>query len=709
MTLPFSTVIRPGRNAWRAADAARAAVLIDAGQYFGAVREALLKAQSTAFIIGWDLDSRTRLVGEDGRADDGYPEGLIDFLTALVERRPKLLIHLLVWDYSILYANERELFPSSLQWRTPPQIRFCLDDHLPLGASQHQKMVVIDDAVAFSGGLDITDRRWDTREHRLDDPRRVDLAGAPYPPFHDVQAVVDGAAATALAELARMRWTNGACQRVPPLRPAGDPWPQSIAPDLTDISLGIARTQPAIDDDKEIHEVETLFFDMADAAERYVYIENQYLTSQSFAERLARRMTERPDLEVVLVTPKHAHSWLEEQTMQVGLSRFMQIFADNGVRERVRLLYPRVCNQGDSIDTMVHSKVMIVDDRILRVGSANLNNRSFGVDSECDLALQASNADHCRSIARIRDRLVGHFCGVSATDVATALAQTGSLIKAVESFRNNSHCLAPVPISPGEDGGIAALREIGDPERPIAAPEFAKTFVGERPPARRVRQFVKVIAVGLFLVLLMLLWTFTPLASLTDPQTIRDYFSAIAVVPAAPAIVLAVFVTAGLLVFPVTLLIAATAATFGPWLGFAYATAGAIASAIATYGVGALVGRRTLENLLGPGVNRIRRSITRHGVFAVATVRMVPIAPFTVINLAAGASRIPFADYVFGTLLGMLPGLALMSALGHQIFNVLTAPTLLNIGLFVLAIVAWIAASLGTQALLTWFRRRRRA
>jgi phosphatidylserine/phosphatidylglycerophosphate/cardiolipin synthase-like enzyme/uncharacterized membrane protein YdjX (TVP38/TMEM64 family) len=700
-------LIRPGRNAWRAERADRAAVLTDAGQYFGAVREALLKARSTVFLVGWDLDSRTRLVGESGRADDGYPEGLIDFLTALVERRPRLRVHLLVWDYSILYASERELVPVAyLRWRTPPQIRFCLDDNLPLGASQHQKMVVIDDALAFSGGLDITDRRWDTREHRLDDDRRVDLAGAPYPPFHDVQAMVDGPAAAALARLARMRWTHSACERVPPLRPKGDPWPESIVPDLSNVSLGIARTQPAIDDESDVREVEALFMDMADAAERCVYIENQYLTTRSFAERLARRMIARPDLEVVLVTPKRAHSWLEEQTMQAGLGRFMQVFTEHGVQERVRLLYPNVSDGTRNIDTMVHSKVMVVDDRMLRVGSANLNNRSFGVDTECDLVFEASNADHGRQIACVRDRLVGHFCGVNENEIADTVAQTGSLIKATELFEPNKHCLAPITLDLNNAASITVLQEIGDPERPIAAPEFAKTFVGERPPARRLRRFWKVIALGLFVVGLLLAWRLTPLASLANPHTIRAWFGAIELVPAAPVIVLAVFVVAGLLVFPVTLLIAATAATFGPWLGFVYATIGALASAITTYGVGAMIGRRTLQNVIGPRLNRIRRTIVRQGVLAVAAVRMVPIAPFTVVNLAAGASRIPFADYVIGTLLGMLPGLALMSALGHQIFNVLTAPTPLNVALFILAIVAWIAASLGIQALLTWSRRR---
>ena len=103
---------------------------------------------------------------------------------------------------------------------------------------------------------------------------------------------------------------------------------------------------------------------------------------------------------------------------------------------------------------------------------------------------------------------------------------------------------------------------------------------------------------------------------------------------------LGVFVVAGLLVFPVTVLIAATAATFGPWLGFAYATAGALASAVVAYGVGALAGRQTLEDVMGPRLNRVRRTIARRGVLAIAAIRMVPIAPFTLVNLVAGASKI---------------------------------------------------------------------
>jgi phospholipase D1/2 len=95
-----TVILAPNRNVWRIGQAERAAILIDGASYFGALREALIKARSTVFIIGWDLDSRTRLVGNRGKADDGYPEDFIDFLTALVNERPSLTVHLLVWDYS---------------------------------------------------------------------------------------------------------------------------------------------------------------------------------------------------------------------------------------------------------------------------------------------------------------------------------------------------------------------------------------------------------------------------------------------------------------------------------------------------------------------------------------------------------------------------------------------------------------------------------
>lgn len=698
-------MILSNRNSWRVERADRAAVLIDAASYFGALRKSLIKARSTVFVVGWDIDSRTRLVGENGRADDGYPETFIDLLSALVNERPQLSVHLLVWDYSVLFALEREFLPSiSLRWRLPRRIRYCLDDDLPAGAAHHQKIVVVDDAVAFSGGQDVTVRRWDTVQHRLEHPTRVDPGGEPYGPYHDVQALVDGNAALALAKLVRERWRNGACERAPAVRPFGDPWPAGIVPDLECIDVGIARTCPANEDQDEIRECEALFLDSVERAERTILIENQYLTATRFAERLGRRMRENPKLEVVIIAPRISHSWLEGQTMRAGLGRFMRPLGDPELRDRVALLSPRVEAGGQASDIMIHSKIMVVDDVLLRVGSANLNNRSFGLDSECDLAFEARTPDQRRAIARLRDSMLGHFCGAGPEEVAASLSRTGSLIATARSLRRGGHSLEPIDLDGAEQESRLALALVADPERPIAAPPGLQGIVGKRPKSETVRRFAKVIGIGITVVALILAWRFTALSALVHPDSLRQSLQNIAELPAAPLIVVAVFVVGGLVAFPVLLLIAATAAAFGPWLGFALAGAGAIASAAVTYGVGTAIGRRAIENVAGPRVHRVRRSIVRHSVLAVASIRLVPIAPFTVVNLVAGASRIPFVDYLLGTILGMAPGLLVMSALGYQIWSIVAEPTPTNVLLFLLAVLTWLAVSIGAQALVLRWR-----
>jgi len=699
-------ILSPQRNSWRVDRASRAAVLIDGGQYFAAVREALLKAHSTVFIVGWDVDSRTRLVGESGKADDGFPEELAPFLSALVSRRPKLAVYVLMWDYSLIYALEREPLPVvSLHWRTPRRIRFCLDDDLPLGASHHQKIVVVDDSVAFSGGQDLTIRRWDNREHNVINPHRVDPAQVPYAPFHDVQAIVDGEAALGLAKLVRERWARGACERPPPIRPRGDRWPESVVPDLTSINVGIARTCPATQDLADIREVEALFLDSIDHAERTIYIESQYFTAPQFIERLVARMKEKADLEALVVLPKHAHSWIEQQTMQPGLLRSMQVLRSAGLSTRVQLLYPSVTQDGRVIDTMVHSKVMVVDDALIRVGSANLNNRSFGLDTECDLAFEAQTPEHRAAILQIRNRLIGHHCGVTADKVTQTIAEIGSLIETAVSLHENGHGLAAIDTGGDGPGPLSPVESFADPERPIEVPSLLEGFVGKRPPIRRLGRVIRLIGVGLVVVGLTLAWRYTPLSEWLDAAVIQETFEEIADMRSAPLIVIAAFVVGGLLVFPVLLLIAATAAAFGPWFGFAYAACGALASALVTYGLGRVIGGRTLDTVLGPRLNRIRRNIARRGVLAIAAVRMVPIAPFTLVNLVAGATRIPLLDYVFGTILGMAPGLVLMSALGYQIFSIITHPTWTNVLLLLAAVVAWVGLSIGVQALLIRSRR----
>jgi phosphatidylserine/phosphatidylglycerophosphate/cardiolipin synthase-like enzyme/uncharacterized membrane protein YdjX (TVP38/TMEM64 family) len=698
-----SPVLRPKRNVWRVEQAHRAAVLIDGAAFFRAVRQAFLKAQHRIIVVGWDIDSRTRLVGET-EPDDGFPQALSDFMTELVRRRSQLRIDLLLWDYSVLYAGERELSPRlSLQWQTPEQITLCLDDTVPFGCSQHQKIVVVDDAVAFAGGLDLTIRRWDTSEHAIDNEARVAPSGAPYAPFHDVQLMVDGTAARALAEIAQDRWLRAMRQPPPPAEPCGDAdcWPESIEPDFVDVSVGIARTQPRCDDQHEVREVEALFLDSIDAAQDTIYIENQFVASATMARRLAQRLRQRRGLEVVIVAPHRHESWIESRSMRNGRIRFLRTLR-RAAPERVRLLYPCVEAGQDSVDTMVHSKVMVVDDRLLRVGSANLNNRSMGADTECDLAIEACKDAERRAVLAIRHRLIADHCGVSAAEVEHTVERTGSLIAAVETLGDHGHCLRPIDDGKLDRSHLAgALEVLADPARPL----------GVRVLWRKLRRRLSnepaglAVAMAVLLILVLtLVWQITPLSSVMEPQAVAQALRGLAGTPWAPAAVLALFVLGGLVAFPVLILITATAATFGPWLGFAYALAGVIASALITYGIGARFGQAALQRLMGDRLDRIRKQIVRRGVFAIAAIRLVPIAPFTLINLVAGASAIRLADYLAGTMLGMLPGLIALSALGHQLMRITTSPTLSEAGILALAVAGWIAVTFAVQALIGRFQ-----
>lgn len=694
-----SRILLPGRNVWRIEQAGRAAVLVDGAAFFGAVRRAFLNAQRSIFVVGWDIDSRTRLVGEGNGASDGYSPVLAEFLSELVDTRPDLHVYLLLWDYSVVYAMEREIFPRlSLQWRTPARVTLCMDDAVPFGSSQHQKLIIVDDALAFSGGLDLTLRRWDTGEHKAENLDRIDSAGRCYPPFHDVQMMVDGKAAAALAAMARRRWCR-AHGTEPPLGPLGDPWPQTVSPHFTDVEVGIARTEPAFEQQAAVREVEALFLDSIGSARRSIYIENQFVASLELAEHLACRLDARRDLEAVVVTPRTYDSWVVSQTLGRERAEAIRVLRKFG-KDRVRVMYPTVNDGGKCADTMVHSKVMVIDDRLLRVGSANLNNRSMAVDTECDLAIEARTDAQRAAIAKVRNELLADHCGVGPAKVAAMLAEHGSLIAAAERLSSNGHGLRAIEERPLHDSELAgALTAIVDPKRPLSV-----AGVLPRVGIRLAGQIVAAIAVGGAVALFMLLWHLLPpeIALRERVQALLSWASESAF---APLLVVATYVVAGVVAFPVLVMIVATAAIFGPWLGFVYAALGVIASALVTYFIGAWLGRDLLYRAFGARCERVRNEIDKRGVLAVAAIRLVPVAPFTVVNLMAGACSIALVDYVAGTLIGMLPGLIVISALGHQVVAMLTTLSARDAAVLALLVLAWLTLVLGAQTLVGRWKR----
>jgi len=707
MEQPRTQILRREDTCWRKEKADRVAVVVDGASYFAALRSSILKAKRSIFIVGWDIDSRVRLIGEGGARDDGAPEELKALLTYAAERRPELSVHVLLWDYSILYALDREPLPSlNLDWTTPRQIEVCLDDVLPLGACHHQKIVVVDDAVAFCGGLDLAVGRWDTPEHRPRHPVRTDPDGDPCPPFHDLMMVVDGSAAAALAELVRGRWLDAACRQALPFEPTGDPWPETVRPELTDIEIGIARTVPAMSGRPGIHEIKSLYCRAVAAAERFIYLENQYLTADCVAEALVRRMTENPQLQVIVVGPKQPAGWLEARSMGAGRVRFVRRLEQAGVIDRFRLLYPVVVEGGDETPVMVHAKVLTVDDGLLMIGSANLNNRSMGTDTECNLAVEAATEAESEAIAGLRDRLLAEHLDVTPEAVKACFAEQPSPLDALDHLIGEGRRLAVIEDhAPWDDEMAHTLREVADPEHPIDHEDLVGDMFEPEPDRLPRKHIVKFGLAAVVLVGLPLSWQVSPLAEWADPARLEPLVDGFARSAWAPLIALVAYVTGGLLMFPVTVLIALTAMAFGPLTGFLYAATGSAVSAAVAYQIGAIAGRRGLRRLVGRRLNKVSRALGKRGIFSVVALRLVPMAPFTVINLISGASHIRFGDYMLGTLVGMAPGIAVMTAFGDRLRHVLQNPSVANLGLLVVIIAVWIALSVTLQV---WLSRRRK-
>lgn len=457
-------LLEPGRNCWRVATAGRAAVIVDAADYFAILREAMLAAKQQILIVGWDFD--TRVIMDRRNERDGLPDTVGGFILWLADNRPDLRINILVWNFGVLKLAARGSNAlTALRWKLHPRIQLRSDTHHPLGGSVHHKIAVIDDTIAFCGGIDITRNRWDTDEHRDNDKRRIGPWGFRYGPWHDTTIAVDRDTARALGELARDRWHRATGGELPAPQPCNGAWPASVPGDFAAMPVAIARTRPAYDGDTEIREVETLFLDMIGRVRRFAYLENQYFASRRIAEAIAARLTEPDGPEFVIVHPHSAEGWLAELAMDPARARLVETLRQVEGAERLGLYFP-VTPAGMPI--YVHAKLSIFDDEVLRVGSANFNNRSLGLDGECDLAIDAGDDDDAVfTIAALRERLMAEHLGTTREEVRETILQTGSLVAAIEALRGGpGRTLVPYrpPALSAIKRTIADL-EILDPER----------------------------------------------------------------------------------------------------------------------------------------------------------------------------------------------------------------------------------------------------
>jgi phosphatidylserine/phosphatidylglycerophosphate/cardiolipin synthase-like enzyme len=315
--------------------------------------------------------------------------------------------------------------------------------------------------------------------------------------------LVDGAAAAALGDLARERWRRAASGKPlptfsdpahatsPPSR--HDPWPGSVQPNLIAASVGIVRTEPAWRGQAAVHEWLALTFQSIADARGCLYLENQYFTAPDIAEAIAQRLAEPDGPEVVLISTEKSPSYFDRFTMDRARSMVIRRLIAADAHGRFRAYCPETA-AGHPV--IVHAKVTIVDDQLARIGSANLNNRSCGLDTECELAVEASDAADASGIETLRNRLIGHYLGRSAADIAAAVARHGGLIGAIEALNNHGRLRPIAPLKMGQAEGFVAAYHLGDPRgvddawRPLRRRKLlegqARAIAGSHPSAKSI-------------------------------------------------------------------------------------------------------------------------------------------------------------------------------------------------------------------------------
>ena len=463
--------VEPG--VWRYARASRARLVVDGEDYFDFIQQAMLRARQRILLIGWDFDTRIHL--SRGRRwyqrpfKRDYPSRLGSFILWLARNRSGLDIKILKWSYGFVkFFGRGSMLMDLARWMPNRQIDFKFDTAHPIGCSHHQKIVVIDDRFAVCGGIDLTTKRWDTREHIEHDRRRADPDDNAMGPWHDLTMMMEGEVAETLGELGRSRWVRAGGDPLGPAKQGeGSAWPDGMMPHFENVEIGIARTMAPYAGEDGIDEIEQLFVRQIKAAKKFVYAESQYFASRAIADAIAERLQEDDPPEFVIVNPVTADGWVEAKAMDPARARLLAALRDIDTHDRFHLYVPYT---GET-PIYVHAKLMIVDDRLIRVGSANMNNRSMGLDSECDIFIDCDrpgNEHACERIRKIRISLLAEHLAIGEIECEDMLKRAGSMAGLIAMLGGGRRCtLRPFhPPEPGELEGELAERQVFDPEEP---------------------------------------------------------------------------------------------------------------------------------------------------------------------------------------------------------------------------------------------------
>jgi phospholipase D1/2 len=479
------SILKPGTNCMGIYQARETGLLVDACDYYRAFYQNALKARRYILLAGWQFDSEVNLV-RGKEAEQAWLAGaevsLIRFLEFLCEQSPELEIYILAWDFSAVFSLEREWFQDVIfDWTSNERMHFRFDSTHAVGATHHQKFVILDGSLAFVGGMDICSSRWDDRFHRQENPQRINSDGTPYGSYHDIQSYHTGPVVQELVNLFAERWLDAGADELslPDIEiPLSFDSPQAIA--LPANLVAVSRTQASVSEfeTKDIFEIRHLFVDAIMSAEQLIYLENQYFSSQAVYWSLIARMAlpGRPRLQIVLLLPDRLP--LTEELF-LGMPQMRMLRSLQEVAEKTGHGFGVFCSacleHGERKRTFIHSKLLLVDDRFLSVGSANATNRSMGLDTELNVSWEAAadQPELAAAIRALRASLLAEHAGLygqnqehSFEAVEDLNTRLNLLVDDPES-RFSRYATDPSPESRELFEALEPIARVVDPEKPI--------------------------------------------------------------------------------------------------------------------------------------------------------------------------------------------------------------------------------------------------
>jgi uncharacterized membrane protein YdjX (TVP38/TMEM64 family) len=326
----------------------------------------------------------------------------------------------------------------------------------------------------------------------------------------------------------------------------------------------------------------------------------------------------------------------------------------------------------------------------------------MGLDTECDAAIEARGDERIASAIRLlRNTLLAEHLGTTPEQVEAAVREAGSVSAGIVKLTGEERSLRKFERIDDVSDTLVTMAMVADPEQPVSL----DTLIAQMPPEEdsgkppRPAWFLPaliLVAAGA----LTAMWRYTPLAGLTDADKIAAWAQSFGTLFWwAPFAVMLAYTPACVVLFPRALITVFAVAAFGAWHGFIYAMGGILLACAITYAVGVRMDRQTVRRLARGRLTRMSQVMRHRGVLAMTAVRLVPLAPFAVVNVVAGAIRIPLRDFLIGSALGILPGTLVATVFGDQVITGLKDPRSINLWLVAALVLALVG---GTRLVRRW-------